>query len=111
MIMAQWSCDVPLEKWEDFLKFVKKKLKPFYKSHGCRRHELFTSMDSKKYFSYQITQKKNRCIEQLFFNDIEAFERFNNSVDTDSHAREIVGLYEKEFGVTSVIFMILREEV
>ncbi len=109
MIMAQWSCDVPLEKWEDFLKFAKEKLKPFYESHGCRRHELLTSMDSKKYFSYQVVQKKNRYTEQLFFDDIEAFERFQKSVDTNSHVREMVGTYETKFGVTSVIFMIFRE--
>jgi len=107
--MAQWSYDVPLERGEDFLKFAKEKFKPFYESHGCRRHELFTSMDPKKYFSYQIVQKRNRYIEQLFFDDIEAFEKFHNSVGTDSHVREIVGLYEKKFGATSCSFMILRE--
>lgn len=109
--MAQWSYDVPLEKWEDFLRFIKKKLKPFYESHGWKRHELFTSLDSKKYFSYQIVQKRNRCIEQLSFDDIEAFERFHSSVGTDSHVREMVGLYETEFGATSCSFMILKEEV
>jgi len=109
--MAQWSCDVPLEKWEDFLVFAKEKLKAFYEFHGCRRYELFTSVDSKKYFSYQVVQKKNKYTEQLFFDDVEAFESFHKSVGTDSHMREMVGTYEKEFGVTSCSFMILRKEV
>ena len=111
MIMAQWSCDVPLEKWEDFLVFAKEKLRPFYESHGCRRYELFISMDSEKYFSYQFMQKNNRYVEQLFFDDIETFESFHKSVGTDSHALEMVGTYEKEFGVSSCSFVILREEV
>lgn len=77
MILVQWSGDVPQEKLESFLKFAEEKMKPFYKSHGCKRFELFMPMERKKrYFSYQITQKRNRYTEQVVFSDIEKFEKF-----------------------------------
>jgi quinol monooxygenase YgiN len=70
LILVQWSCDVPQEKLESFLKFVEEKMKTSYKSHGCKRFELFMPMERKKrYFSYQITQKRNRYAEQAVFDD------------------------------------------
>lgn len=110
--MVQWSCEVPPEKMEDFLKFAKDKLKPFHESHGCKRLELFIPLDvGKKYFPYQSTQKRNRYTEQLIFNDLQDFEKFLEDVKKDPQAEEIIGRYEREFNVSSCSFTIWAQEV
>jgi len=110
--MVQWSCDVPPEKLEDFLKFVTEKLKPFHESHGCKRLELFIPIElQKKYFPYQISQKRNRYIEQLIFDDLKNFENFLDGVKKDPEAEEVIGKYRREFNVSSCRFTILTREV
>lgn len=112
MILVQWSCEIPLEKIDRFVKFAKEKLKPFHESHGCKRLELFTPMQvQKKCFSYQVKEKINRYTEQLIFNDLEDFESFLEAVEEDPHSKEILESYEKEFGVSSCEFIILKQEV
>ncbi len=112
MIMVQWSCDVPQEKVEGFLRFAKERLKPFFESRGCRRYELFTPMDSpKRYFSYQETPDTNRYTEQMVFDDVDDWDSFFESAEEDPEAREILASYEREFNVTSCAFMILNEEI
>lgn len=112
MILVQWSCEIPTEKMEDFIKFVKEKLKPFHESHGCKRLELFTPMDpQKKYFSYQTAQAANRYTEQLIFNDLEDFEDLLETVEKDPRGKEIIESYGREFKVSSCAFMILTQKV
>lgn len=111
LILVQWSCEVPPEKLEDFLKFAKEKLKPLYESHNCERYELFMPMEVKKYFSYQFTQKKNKYTEQMIFKEIENFEKFFDAVEKDTHTREIVENYIKKFNASSCSFTILDQKV
>lgn len=112
LILVQWSCDVPLEKLENFLEFVEKKMKPCYESYGCKRYELFIPLDVKKqYFSFQVTSKRNRYIEQLVFNDVEAFEKFLETMEKDLHAKELTESYRKKFNVSSCSFTILTQKV
>jgi len=109
--MVQWSCDVPLEKLESFLEFVEEKLKPFYELQGCMRYELFMPMEmKKKYFSFQVTQKRNRYIEQLIFNDVKDFENFLEAVEKDTHAKELMESYRKKFNVSSCSFTIFTQK-
>jgi len=110
--MVQWSCEVPPEKLESFLQFAGEKLKPFHESHGCKRLELFTPMDVKKrYFSYQVTQERNRYTEQLIFDDLEDFENFLKAVEKDPRSKEIIESYDEEFNVSECRFIILTQEV
>lgn len=112
MILVQWSCEIPLEKLEDFIKFVKEKLKPFHESHGCKRLQLFMPIElEKKYFPYQVTQERNRYTEQLIFNDLKDFESFLEAVEKDPRGKEITGSYGKRFNVSSCTFMILTQKV
>lgn len=112
MIMVQWSCSVPQKKLECFLSFVKKRLKPFYESKGCKRYELFFPMiTEKKYFPYQISEKKNLYTEQLIFNELKDLERFFETIEKDHKAQEIVGMYTKEFEVSACSFKILMQTV
>lgn len=112
MILVQWSCEVPTEKLDNFVKFVKEKLKPLHESHGCKRLELFMPLKvQKKYFQYQFTQKGNRYTEQLIFNDLQDFENFLKAVGKDPRAKEILESYEKEFNVSSCSFTILAQKV
>ncbi|MDH5494606.1 MAG: hypothetical protein OEY24_02740 [Candidatus Bathyarchaeota archaeon] len=112
MIMVQWSCEIPPEKLEDFVKFAKEKLKPFHESHGCKRVELFMPMEvQKKYFPYQTIHKRNRYIEQLIFDDLKAFEDFLDAVKKDPQAEEIIGRYGREFNVSSCSFTVLAQTV
>lgn len=112
MIMVQWSCKVPPEKLKIFLQFARERLKPFHESHGCKRLELFTPMDvQKRYFSYQVSQERNRYTEQLIFDDLKEFENFLKAVEKDPHSREILGSYEKEFNVSDCSFILLTREV
>ncbi len=111
LILVQWSCEVLPEKLEDFLKFAREKLKPFYESHNCKRYELFMPTEVKKYFPYQFTQKKNKYTEQMIFKDIEDFEKFFEAVENDTHLREIVENYTKKFNVSSCSFTILNQKV
>lgn len=112
MILVQWSCVLAWEKLESFLKFAKEKLKPLYESYGCKRYELFTPTEAKKkYFLYQFTQKRNRYIEQMIFNDIESLEKFLEAVEKDTSAKEIIESYRKKFNVSSCSFTILTQKV
>lgn len=112
LIMVQWSCEVPMEKFEDFLRFAQEKLKPFHESHGCKRLELFTPLEvQKKYFSYQVLQKRNRYTEQLIFDDLGDFENFLGAVEKDPCSKEIIESYGKEFNVSGCSFTILTQKV
>ncbi len=112
LILVQWSCDVPLEKLENFFQFVEKKMKPCYELYGCSRYELFLPLDVKKqYFSFQDTPKRNKYIEQLVFNDLEAFEKFLDTMEKDAHAKELTESYRKKFNVSSCSFIILAQKV
>jgi len=94
-----------------FLEFVRKELKPFYLSQGCRRHELFRPLETeRKYFSYQVQEKKGRYTEQLLFDDLEAFEAFLEATEKDPRGPEILGSYERVFGVTGTRFTVLTQE-
>lgn len=111
MILVQWSCDVPLEKLERFLEFVEEKMKPCYESLGCKRYELFMPLDVKKqYFSFQVTPKRNKYIEQLVFNNVEAFEKFLEALEEDPHTKELIESYRKKFNVSSCSFTILAQK-
>ncbi|MFX0025885.1 MAG: hypothetical protein ACFE8M_05675 [Candidatus Hermodarchaeota archaeon] len=112
MILVQWSCEIPQEKIESFLNFVEEKLKPFYKSYGCKRYELFFPMViEKKFFPYQIFEKENRYTEQLIFTDIKDFEKFYDSIEKNQTAQEMVGMYVKEFGISACKFKILKQDI
>jgi len=112
LILVQWSCDVPDEELESFIRFCRDELKPFYESHGCKRFELFILIEvRKRYFSYQTTQKGNRYTEQLIFNAIEEFENLLEVVESDSHAKEIIESYGKKFHVSSCNFTILTQKI
>ncbi len=110
MLLAQWSCDVPLRNMDRFLEYVRKELKPFYLSHGCRRHELFLPLETeRKYFSYQVKEKRGRYTEQLLFDDLAAFEAFLEAGERDPRGPEVLGSYEREFGVTGCRFTMLSQ--
>lgn len=95
---------------EDFVKFVKEELKPFHESHGCKRLELFMPTElQRRYFSYQITQERNRYTEQLIFNDLKGFESFLEAVEKDPRGKEITESYGKRFNVSSCTFTILTQ--
>jgi len=112
LILVQWSCEIPPEKLDNFIEFVKEKLKPFHEWHGCKRLELFIPLKvQKKYFPYQVNQKGNKYIEQLIFNDLQDFENFLEAVGKDPHAKEILESYEKEFNVSSCTFTIQSQKV
>jgi len=107
MILVQWSCEVPKGERERFLNYAQSKLKPFYKSHGCLRYELFFPIiTEKQYFSYQISEDINRYTEQLIFKDLKVFNKFYESIEKDKSAQEIVGKYRKQFNITNCNFKI-----
>ena len=110
MILVQWSCEVPQEKLESFLNYAKNRLKPFYETHGCLRHELFFPMiTDKKYFPYQISENKNRYTEQLLFKDLKDFNKFYERIEKERAAQEVVGMYTKEFEIINCKFKILMQ--
>lgn len=112
LILVQWSCEIPLEKMDDFVKFAKEKLEPFYESHDCKRFELFIPVETKKkYFRYQVTQKRNRYTEQLIFNNLKSFEDFLEAVEKDPRSKEIIDKYGKEFNVSDCTFEISTQKV
>jgi hypothetical protein len=112
MILVQWSCEVPEDKIESFLNFADESLKPFYESFGCIRYELFFPMITKKqFFSYQISEKNNRYMEQLIFSTIKDFEKFYESIEKDQRAQKMVGKYVEEFGISHCSFRILKQSI
>ncbi len=112
MLLAQWSCEMPVENIERFLEYETRVLRPFYLSHGARRHEVFFPADTDKtYFSYQVREEKGRCTEQLLFDDLAAWERFNEETGRDPRGPEILGSYERDFGVTGCRFIIVQQAV
>jgi hypothetical protein len=100
MIIAQWSCEVPDETFDDFIQWVEDTLKPYYESQGCVNYSFFLPV-KKKYFPYQETQSKNRYTEQFTFNDLEDYERFLLEHEENSKAKEITSAYRGRFKVHS----------
>ena len=90
--MVQWSCEIPLEELDSFVEFVKEKLKPFHETHGCKRLELFMPLKvQKKYFRYQVSQKENRYVEQLIFNELKNFRIFfKNAINGKIYSKRVV---------------------
>ena len=112
MLLAQWSCEVPMKNKERFLEYERKVLRPFYLSHGARRHEVFFPADTERtYFSYQVKEEKGRCTEQLLFDDLKAWERFHEETGKDPRGPEILGSYERDFGVTGCRFIVVQQAV
>ncbi|TFF85462.1 MAG: hypothetical protein EU517_01585 [Promethearchaeota archaeon] len=107
MILVQWSCEVPKLEREKFLNYARNKLKPFYKSNGCLRYELFFPMKTdKKYFSYHVDVNLNRYTECLTFKELKDFNKFYERIEKDKSAQKIVGKYRKQFKITECSFRI-----
>lgn len=110
MILVQWSCEVPQEKRERFISFAEKKLKSFYESYGALRYELFFPMNTeKKYFSYHATENENMYTEQLLFETFKDFEKLYDTIEKDKEAKNMVGMYVKDFGISNCNFKILKQ--
>lgn len=110
MIIAQWTCEVPAKRREGLRRFVVGEMRAIYRAHGCRRHELWLPLPSrKKYFRFHVNLKASQYVEQLSFDDRPAFERFLLKMEEDPVARSATARYETEFGVRNCSFTLLRE--
>ncbi|MFW9828399.1 MAG: hypothetical protein ACFFEY_12485 [Candidatus Thorarchaeota archaeon] len=109
MILAQWSCEVPLQNREKFIRFATTDLKTFYESKGALRYELlFPTNTEKKYFSYHTTENENIYVEQLLFESLTDFEKLYDIIEQDKEAQYFVGRYVEEFGISNCQFKILK---
>ena len=107
MIIAEWSFNVPKEKLREFLEYSRKKLKPFWESHGAVSYSLFQCI-SKQYFRHQKPCDETRIVEHICFNNIGEFEAFLKKCkeDKDGEEYEMQKSYEKLFDVTDVSFRV-----
>jgi hypothetical protein len=108
LIIAQWSCEVPEEMFDGFIKWAEETLKPYYESRGCVEYSLLMPME-KNYFSYQEAQPKNRYTEQLKFNDVKAYERFLLEHEEDLKAKEITSAYRGIFKAHSCVIRLFEQ--
>ncbi len=110
MIVAQWSCEVDSDKWDQFIRFVKNEMRLLFKFYGCSRHELSVSLPTGRlYFPYQSSLQNNEYIERLYFRDLRSFERFMRAIQQDPQAYQLIRRRESEFGVRNQQFMILAQ--
>ncbi len=108
MLIAQWTCEAPVDRREALLRFVMKEMKGIYRAHGCQRHELQVPLASPtKYFPFHKDLEAKVYGEQLAFADRPAFERFLETMDADPVARSAVARYEADFGVYNCAFTLL----
>jgi hypothetical protein len=111
MIIVQWQYNVPKEKFDEFVKFAKEKLKPFWESMGCKSHSMFVSTRKRFRFSYQIIDPENKITEQLFFDKLEDFDAFLKKIYSTEEGRKLADSYEKIFGVTNLVIKIYEQVV
>jgi quinol monooxygenase YgiN len=107
MIIAQWTFKIPKNRLEDFLKYSRKKIKPFWESHGCKFYSVYQTTN-KKLFPYQIMEDESSVTEHLVFGNIEDFEKFIKFVRENKEASEIAESYEKLFSATEIKLKLLK---
>jgi hypothetical protein len=108
MLIAQWVIVLPKEKLDDFLRFWKEKIKPFWEAHGCTSASIYQSVDA-QYFSYQIMEDSATITEQLSFDSREGFKKFLKFNEENREADEITGSYEKLFMGTDTKFRVFEK--
>ena len=59
----------------------------------------------------EVKEEKGRCTEQLLFDDLKTFEAFLESTGRDPRGPEILGSYERDFGVTGCRFIVVQQAV
>jgi len=80
VIKAVISYSVPVEKQDEYLRYIREERKPFCEAHGCRAYNIFR----------EVARENNKDIvapEQLvteaLFDDAVALERFRELFDTE----------------------------
>ena len=111
MIISQWQYNVPKEKLDEFIKFAKERLKPFWESMGCKSHSIYVSTSKKLRFSYQIIEPENKITEQLIFDKLEDFEEFLEKIYSTEEGKELADSYEKKFNVSDLIIKVYERVV
>ena len=109
LIIAQWSCEIPSEFFNDFINYSKEKLKLYYESHGCEKYSLFLPVE-KVYFSYQEVQNKTRYTEEFQFKSIEDYEKFLKDHETNPISNEITSVYRRKYKAHSCIIRIFEKK-
>lgn len=108
MIIARWTCEVPAEKREGLLRFMKEEMRGIYHAHGCQRHEILLPLAAgKRYFSFHDDLEPTMVVEELGFADRRTFETFLAAMDADPMAGRATARYETEFGVHDCTFTLL----
>jgi hypothetical protein len=108
LIIAQWSCEVPEEVFDDFLRWAEETLKPYYESSGCEEYSLFLPVE-RTYFSYQEAQAGTRYTEQFKFSDLGEYERFLAEHETDPEAKKITSAYRGRFKARSCVIRVYQQ--
>lgn len=111
MIIAQWQYNVPKEKLDEFIKFAKKRLKPFWGSMGCKSHSMYTSTRKKLRFTYQIIEPENKITEQLTFDRLEDFNEFLKKIYSTEEGKKLADSYEERFNVTNLTIKVYEQVV
>jgi quinol monooxygenase YgiN len=110
MILVEWSCKISQDKLDDFISFAQERLKPFYQSSGCKRYELLFPLNTEKeFFSYQISEEKNRYTERLTFENLRDFEELYEKIEKDQNAQDMIRKYRKDFQVKECYFKIYNK--
>jgi len=107
MIIAQWTIILPKGKFDEFVRFWKERVKPFWLAHGCTSASIFQSVN-KQYFPYQIMEERTTVTEQLAFESIQDLEKFLKFNEENEEAHEITGSYERLFSGKDPTFRVFE---
>jgi quinol monooxygenase YgiN len=72
MIKAFISYGVPVEKQEEYFKFVREELKPKFEANGCRSYNIFREVD-KANNTDLVTPEK--LVSEIAFDDAAAMDK------------------------------------
>jgi len=80
MIKAVICSCVPVEKQEEYFKFIREELKPFHEANGCRAYNIFREVSRK---NDKDIVAPDQLVTEVLFDDVAGFQKFRELFDNE----------------------------
>ena len=74
MIKAVICYGVPVEQQDEYLKFIREELKPFFEANGCRAYNIFREVARE---NNKDIVAPDQLVSEVLFDDVSAMAKFH----------------------------------